>query len=550
MRAGRNCLHGLALAGLAAAFPAAAADELLYRVEPGDTVIGISQRKLVDPSLWRKLARLNQLRNPDLIFPGRQLRIPLDWVKRVATSAEVVEAGGGATVSAKRAATPLRAGIRVEPGAEITTAGDGFVTLRLADGSSVRIKSGTQMRVDALTRIPDTEQHQSLLRLIFGRLEVVAARLRGPATRFRIETPVGAATVRGTDFRVTGENGKPLQRTEVLDGRVAVAGRGSAAETAVEAGFGAMVDAAGSVSQPVALLAAPDLSKLPGLQERTLVRFRLDSLEGAAAWRGQIGSAPGFSLPIAEVVSASPELRFQDLPDGDYVLRARAVDVRGLEGRDAEHAFRLKARPEPPIPSTPPSNTKLRGVSVEFSWSENRQADHYRFQLAQDPGFAAIMSDIPAVRAVTHREAGPLAPGTYYWRVGSIPPHGERGPFGDPQMFTLLPPPAQPEPPRIGDNDVTFSWSGEPGQRFQFELARDDRFTVELTRHELTEPRVVLPRPAPDVWYIRYRAIDSDGYVGPYTSPQRFTVAPCIIDTGGRCVGVGSGGVLAPGYPR
>jgi hypothetical protein len=95
-------------------------------------------------------------------------------------------------------------------------------------------------------------------------------------------------------------------------------------------------------------------------------------------------------------------------------------------------------------------------------------------------------------------------------------------------------------------DDVTFSWGGEAGQRFEFELARDERFTQELARHALVEPRVVLARPAPGFWYIRYRAIDSDGYVGPYTSPQRFTVPPCVTDSSGRCVGAASGGVLAP----
>jgi len=224
----------------------------------------------------------------------------------------------------------------------------------------------------------------------------------------------------------------------------------------------------------------------------------------------------------------------------------RAVDGLGIEGRDAEHSFRLKARPEPPIPSRPPQNARLRGVSVEFSWSENQEAARYRYQLARDSAFATTVSEVSDVTGTTHGEPGPLAPGVYYWRLASVRGDGDRGPFGDPLTFTLLPPPAQPEPPLVGDHDVTFSWSGEPGQRFEFELARDERFTVAFARHALVEPRLVLPRPAPGLWYIRYRAIDSDGYVGPYTSPQRFTVPPCIVDSGGRCVGVGSGGVLSP----
>ena len=538
-------LRIFALVGLALASPLVAAADFLYRVERGDTLTGIGQRKLVDPSLWRKVARHNRLTNPNLIVPGQVLRIPLPWLKRTATSAEIIDVRGRVAVSANATSVPAQPGTRIQSGAEVTTGADGFVTLRLADGSSVRIKSGTQMRVDTLTRVPDTEQHQSVLRLFYGRLEVIASKLRGPATRFSIETPVGSTSVRGTEFRVSGDNEGRLQQTEVLEGRTTVAAHKTATgETVVEAGFGTTVDAGGNVARPVALLRALPLLQLPALHERPLVRFRLDPVEGAASYRAQIGLASGFATPLAEVVSTSPELRFQGLPDGDYVLRARAVDARGIEGQDAERSFRLKARPEPPILSMPPAGTKVRGASVEFSWSENLEAARYRFQLARDSGFTSLEREVSDAVGTAHNEAGPLAPGTYHWRVASVRADGDRGPFGDAQTFTLLPPPPQPDPPQIGDNDITFSWAGEPGQRFEFELARDERFSIELGRHALADPGVVLPRPAPGVWHIRYRAIDSDGYVGPYTSPQRFTVPPCVVSSSGRCVGVGSGGVL------
>src|SRR5215471_3033994 len=232
----RNCLRtALALAGLILIGPIAAAADFVYRVERGDTLTGIGKRNLVDPSLWRKVARYNRLRNPNLIRPGQELRIPLDWLKRVATSAEIVDVSGHVAVRAKGAPVPAQPGTRLEPGAEVTTGADSFVTLRLADGSNVSIKSGTQMRVDTLSRIPASDQHQSILRLISGRLEVIAAKLRGPATRFTIETPVGATAVRGTEFRVAGDDEKRLQHTEVLEGRVAVSAQNAGAgETAVE----------------------------------------------------------------------------------------------------------------------------------------------------------------------------------------------------------------------------------------------------------------------------------------------------------------------------
>jgi hypothetical protein len=48
-------------------------------------------------------------------------------------------------------------------------------------------------------------------------------------------------------------------------------------------------------------------------------------------------------------------LRAIDLPDGDQHVRVRAIDARGLEGLNADRAFTLSARPEPPLLSQPAS---------------------------------------------------------------------------------------------------------------------------------------------------------------------------------------------------
>ena len=45
-------------------------------VQEGDTLIDICEKYLEIPSKWREIARLNQLDNPDLIYPGTKLTIP------------------------------------------------------------------------------------------------------------------------------------------------------------------------------------------------------------------------------------------------------------------------------------------------------------------------------------------------------------------------------------------------------------------------------------------------------------------------------------------
>ena len=51
----------------------AATREEVYTVKSGDTLSEIAARHGAD---WHELARVNNIDNPDLIFPGQKIRIP------------------------------------------------------------------------------------------------------------------------------------------------------------------------------------------------------------------------------------------------------------------------------------------------------------------------------------------------------------------------------------------------------------------------------------------------------------------------------------------
>ena len=97
---------------------------------------------------------------------------------------------------------------------------------------------------------------------------------------------------------------------------------------------------------------------------------------------------------------------------------------------------------------------------------------------------------------------------------------GDRGPWGDAQKFTLAPPQAPPEAPSVSDKEISIAWPSEPGQRFEFEMASDDRFSKIVQSKQTTEARVVLPRPDPGKYWLRVRATDADGFVGAWSAPQ------------------------------
>jgi hypothetical protein len=84
--------------------------------------------------------------------------------------------------------------------------------------------------------------------------------------------------------------------------------------------------------------------------------------------------------------------------------------------------------------------------------------------------------------------------------------------------------PADPAPPAIGDAAIDFAWSGEPDQVFQLEFAADAQFADPVAVVNSDKPSATLPRPKPGTYFLRLRATDADGYVGPYTATQRIVV--------------------------
>lgn len=510
--------HAISCVLMLAAFAAFAQEPFVYRAEPGDTLISIGQRLLATPSQWRRVQQLNRIQDPRRIPIGREIRIPPEWMRIVAEPARILVVRGVAESGGR----PLEAGGLLSEGTVVTTAADGYVTLALADGSEVTMGPDSRMHLVTLRRFADTNLRDISLVLERGRVETHAVpRRAGTAGRFEIRSRVAAAAVRGTEFRVGAD--EDSARSEVLDGIVGLTGLTTSRAVELHRGFGSLVRGASPPIEPRRLLPAPDVTDLPALQERTVARFDLRAIAGAQAWRGQVATDREFREVLAETRSDSPVLRFANLEDGDYWLRARGVDTDGLEGLDAVHRFRLKARPEPPFPSQPQPGAKLPAGAVVFAWSQSVGAARYRIQVAQDAKFVSPLHDVDGLTAVSHTIAD-LAAGEYWWRIQSIRADGDRGPFGDPQAFELRALPADADPPALDAKALRFSWPALPKQTFLFQLSRDPQFTrIELER-KLAEPHVTLERPAPGAYYMRVQATDPDGYVGPFTTVQRIDV--------------------------
>lgn len=547
-RAARCCLVLAALLALTPAFgagPPPVADHA-YRVTPGDTIISIAQRLLQTPGDYFRLQRHNRLSDAQtrVLRPGSVVNVPADWLRREPDEATVMSLSGAVHAMQDGRQEPLRTGQALRARAVVTTGADGRAAIRLADASVIRLPPQSELRLDAINRLVTGRSFDQLLTLLRGRAEADIQKVEVPG-RLGLATPVAALGVRGTVFRASYDPAQSVARAEVLEGRVAFDGvaPGSGSRlpgVSLDAGTGAVTDKSGVPSAPRALLDAPVLA-LPGaqLQERVVVRFALQAQAGAAGFRAQISPSGSGDIVLREQIFVTPEVKFADLTDGSYTLALRAIDDLGLEGKSLTEAFRLKARPEPPIAQAPAPNGKARGEIAQFVWGESTVGNHYRFQLARDGAFRDLVQEETSIKsaALTSRV---LQPGTYFWRVGSIKPDGDIGPWGDAMRFHMLPATSSPQASEA-NGQVQFAWSGEPGQRFLVQISRDRGFGSFIHNAEITETRLAVTQPAAGVYFIRLRATDADGFVGPFTPPQRFEVINRLATGDAASVTTGGG---------
>ena len=533
----------LAAIGLTMAAAAVSAGEPVFThvVTREETLIALSRRLLADPRQWSQLQQHNRIADPRRIPVGTVLKIPVRLLATEPVPARVLSASG--EVSGPQGVA-VAAGQALPQGARLQAGDGGQATLQLVDGTVLRLRAGSAVQVETSRRLPGSGGALSGVKVEDGQVEVQAQKRPGAgAPGFQISTPQGLLGVRGTEFRVSVDARAETTRNEVLEGQVMTEGRDGRAGRSVAAGFGVVVDRSGTVTPPVRLLAPPDVSAWPALQERVLVRFPIQPQPAVVAYRAQVAAAadPAFERVLQDVRSTGAELRLVDLPDGDYRIRVRAEDAQGLQGRDALHLFTLKARPEPPLPTGPGPKAVVSGARLDLAWASVDEARSYRLQLARDEAMREPIQDQRTL-AGTAWSVDALAPGVYFWRLASERSATDQGPFGPVQRVELRALPAPLPPPRVGEDSLKLAWEGLPGQTFEVELARSADFAVlELTRRT-EQSALELRLPGTGRYWVRMRARDPDGFVGPYTAPQAFTVPNCLRDGQQRCVGGADGG--------
>jgi hypothetical protein len=328
-----------------------------YTVKPSDTLQGLSRTLLNVPSKWNEVAKLNGLKNPNLIFPGQVIDVPksllnLNSQPRVSTPGTVLSVQGDVTVGGQK----VQAGATVPEGARLQTGPNSSAVVQLGDGSHLQLMPKTLAEVVTqhgyALRDPassaSTTWFSGAIRLVEGVLDTLAEKRANRLTPLEVTTPTSVVGVRGTHFRVAYEDpASGTARTEVLEGKVRTDNTKQQVGINMDGGFGAVVKPQEREIKVVALLRALPDAQVPaevlrmGRPQRA--EWALGTLAGAASYRAQLANDEKFAQIQSDIKSVSPAIDLTAIANGKYYARVRGVDPSGIEGVDAVKLIEIKS---------------------------------------------------------------------------------------------------------------------------------------------------------------------------------------------------------------
>lgn len=497
------------------------------RVEKGDVLIHLCRKYLENPRKWREVAKFNHLKNPDLIFPGQRLGIPVSLMPGVPMDGKITFVYGDAKVQKTENAewVLLSLGDLVSQGSRIQTGKASSVEILFDDKDSIFLKSDTTLGITTSEKRGASYRLNNLY-LTIGRIITKLKKVTGSDSRINIDTPSAIASVRGTEFRVSADE-EASTRTEVFTGTVKV----SAVETTVllSEGEGTYVQKGAAPVSPRKLLSPPGPVDLKPIYKELPLKFAFEEMTGLSSVRGLLAKdEEGRNIVDEKVVKPKESMEFINLPDGTYYFFSQGIDELGIEGFQSQpYEVRLRANPLPPFIQTKGDEAEFMGRTGRFTWLKVEDAVMYHLQVAQDSEFTVMKEERPDQKGESY-ETGVLDYGTYYFRISSVAADGYVAGWSETVPFRLIPPPPAPPlgKPTVGKTEVALQWRslGE-GITYHFQMAKDGEFKEILLDKKLDKPEVTLQKPKePGAYYVRTSSIDEKGCEGDFSASQSFEV--------------------------
>lgn len=358
--------------------------ERVVVVQPGETLSEIVERELRSVVHWRAVARHNNIQDSALISVGQSIRIPLTYT-RSNEHAIVLFAKGGAAL---RGANPdrdarLQSGDEIYVGDEIRTNENGFASIEFSSGSIINVQPNSHISiVDLSCKKTDAS---CIIELYAEKGEIQSRVNHRPnqPVEFKIETPSGAAAVRGTVFDVGASTLRSI--TGVTRGKVDMSAEGITA--GVEAGYGVVTAMASAPGTPIILLEPPAIKSTPIRLAKGDMIYWWGNTEAASY---NVTISRDLKATVVESTTNTTDSSFA-IPlalQGQHYINIRSVDTEGLKGMQTSLPVELVSIVS--AKNTPIVSGELLKASAAFTLEAGVQtgAISYEIQLANNPGFS------------------------------------------------------------------------------------------------------------------------------------------------------------------
>lgn len=396
-------------------------DDVIVEVRAGDTLGGLARTQLDTPARWRDVANYNLLPDPNLIVPGQQLRIKRVWLRSRSGSLKVEAVTGEATANGKA----LKAGDWIPAGARVLTAQGGALRLRMPDTSLVNMLESSDLKVERLEQRADGA-FSFLLRLVAGQVDAFKAKHEAGMADLAISGRNAILGIRGTHFRVRQDGGVTF--AEVEEGRVSFDAAQTPVVLALNAREGSVANGR-DAAQVIPLLPEPTYPALPAVFDTPYIEWTMGEQEGALRYVGELSQNETFSAQLVSVRSDGKTIRLNDLPNGRYWLKLRAVDSHGLQGMEGKVSFSVEVPPR----QFAMTKVYVSGKQLQLRWVGRKQSVSYQVQVAPRQDFQHLMLD--AKTAENWIDMPRPQPGRYFLRVRQIFAGGQAGDWDVPMMF-------------------------------------------------------------------------------------------------------------------
>lgn len=403
------------------------APDFVYEVKSGDTLSKLSHDLLAQSARWKDVAAYNKLKDPNRISPKQVLRIKRSWLKSPPVSAptsgvlKVEGVSGAATLDGR----PLNLGDEVPVGAKLATPPDAALSLRLPDGSLINLMENSQVEVEKLD-VQAGERFASLFRLVAGQIEAFKRKYPEGQANMSIRAKTATIGVRGTHFRMRQEDQNAY--AEIEEGLVGLGATNTPTVLVLAGGYGAVSDGVQAV-EAIPLLPAPTFPKLPSVFDMPFVEWTMPELSGSIGFIGELARNETFSNRLVTVRGDGRKIRLNELPNGEYWLKLRAVDKHGLQGMEGKVAFKVNA----PVRKFPMTKTYISGETLQLRWVGRKENASYQVQVADNLQFQRNLLDVNTDRNVI--EIPRPKSGRYFMRVRQMYGAGQSVEWDVPSMF-------------------------------------------------------------------------------------------------------------------